>query len=178
MQLCNGAGVSLPACFALSSGQETPTVSAVSLTANEFPGGGVVVLVYECVSDECLDMRGGNRCMGEGSGGTQKEKTATPGCSGNLHTPGFGTTQQEELLSQQLRLFLPALLCQAGLSPPCFSLKPHGGLQTEAGVTQMKCTEYCNALQFSDANLFFKEHSWFVCWWKLFNSLSPPGVMV
>lgn len=50
LQLCGCAGVSLPACFALSSGQETPSVSAVSLTANEFPGGGVVaVYVYACV---------------------------------------------------------------------------------------------------------------------------------
>lgn len=49
VQLCRCAGVSLPACSAPSSGQETPTVSAVSLTANEFPEGGVVVYVRVCV---------------------------------------------------------------------------------------------------------------------------------
>lgn len=37
---CSSAVVSLHACLPLSSGQETPTVSAVSLKANEFPGGG------------------------------------------------------------------------------------------------------------------------------------------
>lgn len=99
LQLCAGAGVSLPACLALSSGQEAPTVSAVSLTANQFPGGGAVV-VYECVSDECLDMWGGNRCMEEGSGEENRKRKQPPGCSGNLYSAGFGTTQQEELLSQ------------------------------------------------------------------------------
>ena len=50
LQLCDGACVSLPACLALSSGQETPTVSAVSLTANEFPGrGGWCMYVSMCV---------------------------------------------------------------------------------------------------------------------------------
>lgn len=69
--------MSLPACFPLSSGQEMPTVSAVSLTTNEFPGGGVVA-VYVCVCadvlDGCLDMWGGNRCMEERERGkTEKE---------------------------------------------------------------------------------------------------------
>lgn len=40
LRVATVAHVLLPACVALSSGQETPTVSAVSLTANKFPGGG------------------------------------------------------------------------------------------------------------------------------------------
>lgn len=137
LQLCSGAGVSLPVRSALSSGQEAPTVSAVSLTANEFPGGGVlVVVVSECVMS--VRTRGVATAAWKKGVGENRKRKQPPGCSGNLHTPGFGTTQQEEQLSQQLRLFLPAVLCQAGLCPPCFSLKPHGGLQTKAGVTQIK----------------------------------------
>lgn len=48
MQLCSGAGVSQPARSALSSGQEMATVSAVSLMANKFPGGGVVAVLCVC----------------------------------------------------------------------------------------------------------------------------------
>lgn len=55
LQLDRGAAVSLPAWFTRSSGQETATVSAVSLMANEFPGAGWWRYVYVCV-DGCLDM--------------------------------------------------------------------------------------------------------------------------
>lgn len=48
LQLC--ANASLPARWALSSLQEMASVSAVSLMANEFPGGGVVAMnVCLCV---------------------------------------------------------------------------------------------------------------------------------
>lgn len=150
LQLCSGAGVSLPACLALSSGQETPTVSAVSLTANEFPGGGVVVVVYECVSDECLDMRGGNRCK-KGVGENRKRKQP-PGCSGNLHTPGFGTTQQEEMLSQQLRLFLPALLCQRVCLLPASLCNHMEDYRLRQGLHKLNGVLWCSAV--ADANVF------------------------
>lgn len=82
LQLCSGAGVSLPAWLALSSGQEAPTVSAVSLTANEFPGGGVYVCV--CAFDRCLHLWGNKHCMDE----RERAKTEK-GCShhGALGTP-------------------------------------------------------------------------------------------
>lgn len=59
------AGVSLlRARSALSSGRETATVDAVSLMANQFPGGGVVA-VCVCVF-VYLDVWGSNRCTEEG----------------------------------------------------------------------------------------------------------------
>lgn len=147
LQLCDGAGVSLPS---LSSGQETPTVSAVSLTANEFPGGGVAV-VYASVSDECLDIWASNRCMEDGSGGKQKEKTATRMLWEPLYTRFQDHTTGRAAFTTLLRLFLPALLCQAGLSPPCFALKPQGRLQTEAGQTQIIGVPWCSAV--ADSNV-------------------------
>lgn len=57
VQLCSGAGVYLPAYSAISSGQEMATVSAVSLMANKFPGGGVVaVCCVLCVCALCVCM--------------------------------------------------------------------------------------------------------------------------
>lgn len=97
----------MPACLALSSGQETATVSAVSLTANEFPGGGVVavyVCVYECV---CLCILKGVWTCGVATTtwkkgeGKNRKRIQPPGCSGNPNTPGFRAEQQEELLSQR-----------------------------------------------------------------------------
>ena len=43
------AAATLRVWSALSGGQEMPTVSAVSLTANEFPGGGDTVCVCVCL---------------------------------------------------------------------------------------------------------------------------------
>lgn len=41
-----GAAASMHVWSAVSGGQEMPTVSAVSLTVNEFPGGGDGVCVF------------------------------------------------------------------------------------------------------------------------------------
>lgn len=87
--------------LALSSGQEMAAVSAVSLTVNEFPGGGVVYVGV----DGCLNTWGGNRGKTEGK---RRKKIEPPGCSGNLCTPSFKASKQEELLSQCIRLKLPA----------------------------------------------------------------------
>lgn len=87
--------------LALSNGQEMAAVSAVSLTANEFPGGGVV-----CVGvDGCLNARGDNRGKTEGK---RRKKIEPQGCSGNLCTPSFKASKQEGLLSQCIWLKLPA----------------------------------------------------------------------
>lgn len=100
-QPCAGAAASLHMWSALSGGQEMPTVSAVSLTANEFPGGGVNVCVFMGVTTSWMatdlvevESRGGSRER------KTREKTQPSGCSENLYTPSFMATKQEVVLSQ------------------------------------------------------------------------------
>ena len=92
------------------NGPERPTVSAVSLTANEFPGGGLVA-EFACVSVLMGVVRVANIAWEK-----KHTKKQLPGCSGKPCTPGFRATQQDELLSQ--RCYSCLCPCQTGLPHP------------------------------------------------------------
>ena len=156
MQLCSGAAVSLSACSALSRVQEAPSVSAVSLTANEFPGGGVVLAVCVCVCVMGVWMVA-TTAWEKGRGEKHKKNTAAR----MLWEPGFRTPQQEELLSQ--RCLCP--LCCARL----LIVKPQRGLHTEAGVTHVTGTLQYSAIAHIKA--FATYFCDLLCCWELFNNI-------
>lgn len=144
LQLCRGAAVSLPARLALSSGQETATVSAVSLTANEFPGGGVVAV---CV---CVLM-GAWTCgvvttAWKKKGG--KKNTATRMLWEPLHTRFQGHTTGRGAFTTLLWLPLPS--CPV----PSLLRSETTDSITDRGRGSHKLKGYCSILKLHSHSVF------------------------
>lgn len=110
-QLC--ANASLSSRWALSSVQEMASVSAVSLMANEFPGGGVVA-TNACVF-VCVCVFGWQRLHGRTERG-KTEKKATRILWEPLHTRFQGHTTGRGAFTTLL--WLPGSFL-------CCALKPH-----------------------------------------------------
>lgn len=78
--------------LALSSVQETPTVGAVSLMANEFPAERRGAEgVCGCASVYLMDVWACGVATAAGTKGKEetRERMQPPGCSGNPCAPGF-----------------------------------------------------------------------------------------